>query len=467
MGTISLAYAAHKRTGVPEAVTLNCYSEATPTKSSAPIALLARPGLEAFKTVGEAPYRGLFSKSGLLDDAAFVVAQTTAYLVSAGGVVTELTGVIPGDGRVEIDGGLDADYNSVIRIATGTSLHKLVWSPSSGPGQVINEGISATSTAFWKGYWIYTASGTDAVYRQEPASTVWSPIDFASSEYGPDPNRGVRVFGELAALLGAATTEFWALTGDSSAPMGPAGGLAFDRGCRSIATAVNCGGTLIWVDDHNSVQLSEGGPPSIISDNGLSEQIRQTVAADLSASYFEVDQHPFYVLHLGTESTWAYDLSTRRWCRFSSNGLNYWRARLFVNLSESVLAADALSNQIYRLDPDRRTDGDDTFTVQFTGFLDVPEGVVDLANIELDCWSGRAPQTGQGADPVITLRLSHDGGDTWGSLKERPLGKWGQTNVSPRWIGLGQARGPKGVICEWTVSDPVGRRLSAARYNVP
>lgn len=463
MGTISLAYGANKRTGLPEAITLNCFSEQTPTKQSAPLALLARPGLALFEEVGTAPIRGVFAKSGLIGDAFFIVANTTAYLVTATGMVTALVGVIPGDDLVEIDGGLDADYNSIIRVATGTSLHKF----DSSTTTVLNEGLAATSVAFWAGYWLYTEAGSDAVYRQEPASTTWSPIDFASAEYAPDPNKGVRVFGDLAALLGAATTEFWALTGDSGSPMGPAGGLKFDRGCRNIAAAVNCAGTLIWVDDKCAVQLSEGGPPRIVSDNGLAEQIRRCAAVDLSASFFEIDQHPFYVLNLGTAATWAYDLSTNRPVRFSSLNQDSWRARLFATVGETTIAADRASSQLFQLDPDRRTDGDDVFTVGFTGFIDIPEGELDLANIELDCLTGAAPLTGQGSDPVILMRVSHDEGASWGGWKERPLGKYGQNAITPRWNALGTARGPKGALVEWQVSDPVGRRFSAARYNTP
>lgn len=467
MPNAALAFAANKRTGFPEAVTLNCLSEASPTKPNAPEAIIARPGLEAFANVGTAPIRGVFQKVGLLNDAVFIVALHTAYLVTAAGAVTTLTGDIDGEGLVEIDGGLDPDYNSVIRIANGSKLYQYV---SSGTSVVQEDfptagGAGATSVAFHAGYWEATEAGSDAVYYIEPAGVAWNALQFGSAEYAPDPNVGIRVFGDLAAMLGKATTEFWRLTGDPSSPLEPAGGLKFDFGCRNIAAAVNCAGTLIWVDNNCTLQLSEGGPPSEISDNGLSEQIRRTPAADLSAGYFNIDQHPCYVLNLGGEATWVYDLSMRRWSRLSSLGLDYWRPKLFANIGDTILAADRSSNQLWRLDPDRRTDAGDVFTREFCVFIPVEEGSLDLGNIELDCWMGAAPATGQGSAPLIGMQMSLDE-ETYGPMRFRPLGVTGQRKPKPRWTALGSVEAP-GVILKFQVSDSVGFRVSSCKYNVP
>ena len=462
-------FGAYKRTGFPEAIALNCISEAAPTMPSATTALIARPGLEDFATVGTAPIRGVFQKAGLIGGDAFIVANDTCYRVTSGGAVTALTGTIPGSGLVEIDGGLDADYNSIIRIATGSALYKY---DSSGLAVVAETfpdsgNAGATSVAFLGGYWVASEVGSDALYYQNPGETTWNALQFASAEYAPDPLVGVRAFGEVLALLGSATTEFWRLTGNASSPLEPAGGLKFDIGCRAISSAVNMAGTLAWVDDNCSVNVSDGGPPSVISDSGLSEQIRKTAAADLSASYFIYDQHPLYVLHLGTAATWVYDLSTKRWSNFLSLGYDYWRPRFFANLGGTVLATDRLSSQLYRLDPDRRTDGSTVFPLEFMAVVDVPEGTADIGNVELDCLTGDAPRSGQGSAPLIGVRWSRDRGATWSDARYRSLGATGRNAETVRWTALGQARAPYGLMLKFEVSDPVGRRFSAVRVNVP
>lgn len=462
MGTpLAIAYGAYERSGFPSALPLNVLSEKSPTKSNSPDALIGRACVRAFTSVGTAPIRGVFAKAGLLDGRAFIVANDTAYLVSAGGVIVMLSGTIAGDGPVEIDGGLDADYNSIIRVATGTALYKYDDSGLS----VVDEAIAATSTAFWAGYWLYTAADDDAVYRQVPASSTWDPLEFASAEYAPDPNKGVRIVGDQAALLGASTLEFWYLTGDGSAPMTRSGGQAYDVGCRSIAAAVNCKGTLIFVTDDCTVVSTEGGAPTLISDNGLAEQIRGVPAASLSASFFVKDGHPLYILHLGTTATWVYDLSTQRWTRFSSLGFDYWRPRFFANMGDVVVGSDRNSNALWTLDPDVGTDDGDAVPKEFYAFYDVAEGSAPLGNIELDCLRGDAPTSDPDDESIMVLQISRDETASWSSPRERGLGVRGSRRNRPRWNGLGTVKAP-GAIVKFSTSCAGRLRVSGVRANV-
>lgn len=466
MAALSIAFASYKRTGLPPSVALNCISEKSPTKPTTLEALIARAGLAAFLQVGEAPIRGVFAKSGLIGNRAFIVAKNTAYLVSAGGSVTTLTGSIAGDGLVEIDGGLDADGNSVIRVATGSALYSFTDSgtavaaedfPSSG-------GPGASSVAYWAGYWVAVEAGTDFFYYQIPATTTWTQLEFAAAEYAPDALGGARVVGDLAALLGSATTEFWGLTGDSGNPLQKQGGLAYDVGCKAIATAVNARGTLLWVGDDNSVRMSRGDQPRIMSDNGLAEQIRKTPAADLSASFFEQDGHVCYVLHLGTTATWVLDLTTERWSTFASLGYDYWRPRLIANMGDVVIAADRNSNTVWTLDPDAVDDDGTAFQTEFYAFVNVDEGRAPLANVTLDCLLGSAPV--DVTDPTIVMQVSRDSGFSWSSPRERSLGLTGVRNIRPRWNALGQVE-PPGAIIKFSTAAKVARRFSSVRANVP
>lgn len=461
MTALPIAFASNKRSGFPWAVALNCLSEKSPTKPNAIDAIIARAGLAAFTQVGTAPIRGVFAKAGLLDGRAFIVADDTAYLVSVGGAITTLTGTIAGDGLVEIDGGLDADGDSVIRVATGTALHKFVDTGTT----VVDEALTATSVAFWNGYWLYTEAGTDYAYYQEPASATWTQLEFAAAEYAPDPLKGVRILGDTAFLMGSATVEVWYLTGDAADPMGPVSGLKFDLGCRNISAAVNCKGSLIWVTDDSSVVLSDGGAPRLISDNGLAEQIRRTAEADLSATFFVKDQHPCYVLHLGTDATWVYDLSSQRWCNFSSLGYDYWRPRLIANAGDVVICADRNSNQLWKLDPDLGTDAGDAIPKEFYAFIDVPEGAFPLGNVVLDCLLGDAPSSDPDDESIMVLQVSRDEGASWSSPRERGLGVLGDRTVRPRWNGLGLVKAP-GAILKFACSGAGRFRVSGVMANV-
>lgn len=466
MSALPIAFASNNRSGFPPAVALNCLSEKSPTKPNAIDAMIARAGLAAFDQVGTAPIRAVFAKAGLLNGQAFVVAKDTAYLVSVGGAITALTGTIAGDGLIEIDGGLDADGNSLIRFTNGTQLYEHVSSGTAVVEEANYPGAAgASSIAFWNGYWIAPEAGSDYTYYQEPASTSWDPLSFAGAEYRPDALLGVRILGDSAFLLGSATVEVWYLTGDASDPMGPVSGLKFPIGCRNVSTAVDCKGSLIWVTDDSSVVLSDGGAPRLISDNGLAEQIRRTAEADLSATFFVKDQHPCYVLHLGTDATWVYDLSSQRWCNFSSLGFDYWRPRLIANVGDVVICADRNSNQLWKLDPDLGTDAGDAIPKEFYAFADVPEGSFPLGNVVLDCLLGDAPSADPDDESIMVLQVSRDEGASWSSPRERGLGAWGNRSVRPRWNGLGLVKAP-GAILKFSCSGAGRFRVSAVMANV-
>jgi len=459
-----------KRTGFAPMPLVNMLVEPDPSSQAAPVALLARPGLDTFASVGTAPTRALWQRQGLFGDAALIVASGAVVSLTAGAVQTTFGGVsVAGDNLVDIDGGLDSDYNSIARIATGSALYKV-----SSDGNVVTAetfpdsgNAGATSVAFLDGYWMASEAGSDAFYYQIPASTTWSPLQFASAESAPDKLVCIRAVDGIAWLLGESTLEGWRLTGSASDPLAKAGGLKFDIGCKTKNAAVNCQGVLIFVDQNNSVRMTSGGQPELISDNTVAEQIRRTDAADIRASFYVKDQHPVYRLTLVSNGTWDYDLSSQKWTQARSEGYDYARAHLFAALPSAVLAADALSNAIYTVNPDSRLDVATTFTCEFCARLEVKEGRAPIANLELDVLLGDAPSTGQGSNALIVMYMSKDGGFTWSNMGSRSLGVTGARLATPRWNALGDAVAPFGAVFKFQISDPVGRRASGARVNVP
>jgi hypothetical protein len=408
----------------------------------------------------------LFAKAGLFGDKALILSDATVYLLASSGAVTTLSGSVAGSGLVDIDAGQDADLNSVARFATGSALYKV----TEADGAVREDfpeagGAGASSVCYHRGFWLATEAGTDQVFYQVPGDTAWQALSFASAEYQPDPLRGVRSRGDQIVLLGSQTTEVWALTGDASPAIAPYGGLNFDFGCRSIRAAVNCGGSLIWVDDQSVVRKFDGGEPAVISDEGLVEQIKAVGDDDLSASFKQDGIHGQYVLRVGSTGTWAYDLNQGQWARRSSQSLDYWRPRLFASLGDAVLASDASSGQIWRVDASAYDDAGTDFAMEFMAYAEVSEGALACANVELICATGTGPRTGQGSSPVVQMRMSDDGGQTWGSWRERSLGLTGQSSQRVRWNGLGTIRGPHGRWFHFRISDPVGRRVSDVRMN--
>jgi hypothetical protein len=78
---------------------------------------------------------------------------------------------------------------------------------------------------------------------------------------------------------------------------------------------------------------------------------------------------------------------------------------------------------------------------------------------ELDLERGVGLVTGQGSDPEVMVRLSRDGGHTWGEPLRMSAGRMGEYTTRVIARRLGQARD---TVFEVTVSDPVAWSLVQA-----
>lgn len=70
--------------------------------------------------------------------------------------------------------------------------------------------------------------------------------------------------------------------------------------------------------------------------------------------------------------------------------------------------------------------------------------------------------TGQGDDPQIMLRVSHDGGHTFGSEHWRSAGRIGETGLRARWPRLGGGTKLRDTVFEISMTDPVKCAWQAA-----
>lgn len=468
MTAAALSFGASRRTigRFPELVHRNAFVEASPTQPEQPLAILCRPGLETFATVGSGPIRGIYQKAGLFNGDCLVLSGTTLYRLTSGSVVNAMTGSIAGDGRVAITAGRDADLNDVAWIATGTALYKLLSGAVTEEDFPDNTTPGAQDVEYHRGFTLGIVAGTQQVYFQVPGDPTWDALSFASAEYGPDKLVAIRTLGDQIYLLGEATTEVWALTGQADPAIEPYGGLNFNFGCRSRDSVCATDTAIIWVDDKCLVRRASGGAPDVISDSGLAEQIRAVSPMSLRCWWYALDGHAFYVLTLGGASTWVFDLSTERWAVYDSLGYDYWRAHLGVDAGDTIYAADNISTTIWRLSPEAATDAGDEIVWEFMAVAPMAEGRAVVANLELGCSVGHGPRTGQGSEPLIGMKYSTDGGQTFGGWRYRNMPATGVFNRMPRWGPLKERRGPYGHFYRFRVSDPLVRRASSVRLNV-
>jgi hypothetical protein len=88
---------------------------------------------------------------------------------------------------------------------------------------------------------------------------------------------------------------------------------------------------------------------------------------------------------------------------------------------------------------------------------------VYISRFELIMQAGNGLSTGQGSDPVVLLRISRDGGQTWGTELQMGTGKIGEYRARAFVNRLGRSRN---TVFELSSSDPVFNSWISASVNV-
>lgn len=129
---------------------------------------------------------------------------------------------------------------------------------------------------------------------------------------------------------------------------------------------------------------------------------------------YTLDGHIFYVLDLGEEGTFEYDLTTGQWAQFQTAGYSGWNIRAGTMWGEDnrIVGGDTLYHTVWELDPDTFTDDG------FRAIEHVAVGGVMTRSrvhhaVEALRIAGSLGYFTSGSDAVITLRYSDDNGKTW------------------------------------------------------
>lgn len=149
---------------------LNRFFEEDPVAIDGPTALLSRPGLRRWLSVGTGPFRGIYSQPGVFNDALFVVSGSGLYRINTNETVTLISGSIAGN-----------PYNNVSMVATDAYLFiadgPTLWSytdNSYAVGTYTASGAIANLDTVTIGTVVYRFT-SGAVDTGAPAGTVANP----------------------------------------------------------------------------------------------------------------------------------------------------------------------------------------------------------------------------------------------------------------------------------------------------
>lgn len=166
---------------------------------------------------------------------------------------------------------------------------------------------------------------------------------------------------------------------------------------------------------------------------------------------FILDGHRFYVLPLGPEGTWAYDTTTKEWCKLRTDGYDGLNFENGVMWGIRVIGGDALYSYLYELDPNQPLD-EGWRPVQHMTTGGIPTRSHDSIGVNNFTLTASPGLLGE-ADQTMSLAFSDDNGVTWSQEFELPL--TGESTQTLLWPALGSFSSPGRVFRITDYAGPI------------
>lgn len=408
------------------------------------------PGKVVFATLG-GQARGAKNVNGR----AFVVFGATLYEVSSSGATTARGTLGSTTGFVGMA------FNTLqLCIADANSLYVLT-----------------LATNEWK--WIPDFPGTGRLeylnqyilFRWRDSQQFgWTPIgdastldalNFASAESSPDKLVGIVVDHREALLIGADSAESWLNTGSDSV-FERNNGVSIEEGGASEWTIAKMDNSVYWLSSSSRGQGAviklQGYQPVRVSTQAIEEKLQGVDLSGASAYTYEDEKNSFYVLNVpALDTSLVYNAFSglwHEWAEYTNGVLQKDRGRVHLYaFGKHLIGAD--DGKLYALDPNAYTnDGATLLRERTTPDSAVPNRQrIPYGTFELDCERGTAGQ--------VQLRVSNDGGATWGAWRTRSLGAVGVYGPRVKWSRCGSA---KDRVTQVRCTDPVPFNPVSAGY---
>lgn len=175
--------------------------------------------------------------------------------------------------------------------------------------------------------------------------------------------------------------------------------------------------------------------------NGVPDPVRSR------AWWFTLDGHTFYVLDLGQEGTYVYDMITQQWSRWYTDGFEgAWnmKAGTMWNGLRAV-AGDTLTGQVWVVDPTTNMDeGWREVQHVVTGGI-MLRGRVYVGMSTLNLVGSAGDITSDTGQAEIRMRFSDDMGKTWSDYYAVAVSE-GDFSEETAWRSLGSFANPGRII---------------------
>lgn len=433
----------------------NCYAQEAPPERprGQPAMLMRAPGIAAFVDTSAIEVRGLIVMGADL----YACAGDKLYKVTEAGVVVTLTGhSIAGSGPVRM-----ATNGTSIIIAPGNGN---AWSSDGATVSEITDGVFLDSGGgldpiFVDGYLVCRRPNSARFFNSGLNTLGWNALDIATAEGAPDRLVGLTVNNRELILPGETTTERWYNAGQSpGSPFARSPQGLYEIGCAAGGSLASQDNSVLMLANDLTVRRL-GATWERVSHHGIEAIVqRMSVRSDCYAMPYRQEGHHFVAFTFPDAGrTLVIDLNTGEWhereSRIATISINRWRPSCIAQAWGKQIVGDSQSGKLGILDPDTHTEWGEPQVMSWTYSPVYAQGVRVLhRRLEIGLVAGQGTTTGQGADPLITLHVSDDGGNTWRARPTRETGKIGEYRRRIQWFSLGSARDR---VYRCDLSDPV------------
>lgn len=447
--------------------TVNWYVERSESQgATAPAALYPTPGVTSLDEASSGPGRGHF----FMDGREFAVINKTLYEITQSGILVSRGDVTLHGGPVTISSSGDGGGELFITSGGNGWLYTLATDTLA----VISAMSSKAHVGdYLDGYFLALDRDTSTLFVSElfDGATWNTGTKFAQRSAFPDPWVAMKVLGNYVWLMGEQTSEVWFNAGAAFPfelhPSGrvPYGVAAPDSVAVGDAAIYWLGGSKVG-DAY--VMRSTGFTPEVISTAPIELRMGEYARIDdaFGECYSDLG-HTFYVLSFPSQGiTWVYDARSGRWHErgtWDSERGEYgsWRPRHHAFAFGQHRMLDSAGLSVYRMARDLGFDVEEREIrrLRRAPAITSENSRIYYSAFEVDLEPGLGLTSGQGSDPQIAMRLSNDGGKTWGPEIWRGAGKKGEYSKRIRWerLGMGRRR-----VFEVSVTDPIPWRLTNA-----
>jgi hypothetical protein len=413
-------------------------------------ALYPTPGVETIATATTQPGRGHFFER----EREFAVCGATLWEIGEFGTPTNRGTVAIGADPATICSNGDGGGELFITSGGNGYVYNLAANTLT---QIAALDGKATMGDFLDGYFLCLDAATSTFFISKLLDgTTWATgLDFAQRSTASDPWVSMKVLGRYVWLFGEVTSEVWFDSGASPFPFAAHPSGLVQYGIAAPFSVARTENALVWLGSSGVgncyVLRASGFTAETVSNYALQSVLAGYIrVSDAIADTYNDLGHTFYVISFpGANATWAWDAQTGDWAErgtweVANNRFNAWSPRFHVLAFGEHRILDSASGAIYRLGSTFPQDagGVAIRRLRRAPALTAENERIFYAGFELDMEPGVGLASGDEHDvnPQVMMRMSNDGGKTWGPEMMRAAGQIGAYKTRVRWSRLGASR---------------------------